>query len=241
MAVRRVARTLTAVAAAVLIGTGAAACSGGDGGKDSGSAAMTFKAPAAADVLAKLPAKLADDGTTVIVGKPDAPHTVKVYLDPQCMYCAKFELGGGEALAKAIEGGKVKAEYTVASFLDQGETGGSTRAANAMRAALEQGKFAEFAAAVYANQPTEGSKGAFGEEDLLKIADKVPGLRGAAFDKAVKELTYKDWVTKSNKAFVDSGLQGTPAVLLGDKQLQTKEGLFTADGFAKALKDAGFN
>ncbi|MDG4864138.1 thioredoxin domain-containing protein, partial [Streptomyces sp. T-3] len=199
------------------------------------------KAPAAAGVLAKLPAKLADDGTTVIVGKPDAPHTVKVFLDPQCMYCAKFELGGGEALAKAVEGGKVKAEYTVASFLDQGKEGGSTRAANAMRAALEQGKFAEFAAAVYANQPTEGSKGAFGEDNLLKIADKVPGLRGAAFDKAVKELSYKDWVTKSEKAFEASGNQATPTVLLGDKQLKEAKQLFTAEGFEQALKDAGFN
>ncbi|MDG4864137.1 hypothetical protein P8605_38955, partial [Streptomyces sp. T-3] len=77
MAVRhRATRTLLAVTAAVLIGGAAAACSGGGSGKD-GSAAMTVKAPAAAGVLAKLPAKLADDGTTVIVGKPDAPHTVK--------------------------------------------------------------------------------------------------------------------------------------------------------------------
>ncbi|MFI6940622.1 thioredoxin domain-containing protein [Streptomyces sp. NPDC050418] len=232
MPVPRYARASAAVFAAVLLGASAVACSS-DGGGDGAAPAVRPAADAA--LFAGLPAKLAADGTTVVVGKADAPHTVRVYLDPQCPYCAKFETGGGEGLAKAVRDGKAKAEYTVASFLDQGREGASTRAANALRAALDAGKFAEYHAALYASQPEEGSAGAYGTEHLLKIADQVKGLRGAAFDKAVKDMTYKEWVRKSEKAFEASGERGTPAVLIDGKKLETREGLFTADGFLEAL------
>ncbi len=243
MSVRKCARALVAAAAVAALGVSAAACSsssssgGGSAGAGAG-AALVAKPAADAELFAGLPAKLAADGTTVVVGKADAPHTVKVYLDPQCPFCAKFETGGGEGLAKAVKDGKAKAEYTVASFLDQGQEGASTRAANALRAALDAGKFAEYHAALYASQPAEGSTGAYTTEHLLKIADQVKGLRGAAFDKAVKDMTYKDWVKKSEQAFEASGEQGTPAVLIDGKKIQTRDGLFTAAGFLKALDSA---
>ncbi|MFI5868073.1 thioredoxin domain-containing protein [Streptomyces sp. NPDC051546] len=242
MAVRRAARPFAAVTAAVLIGVTASACGSSSPPSSSDApapAAMAAKPAADAALFRDLPAKLADDGTTIVVGKAEAPHSVKVYLDPQCPFCAKFETGGGEGLAKAIRDGKAKAEYTVASFLDQGTEGASTRGANALRAALDAGKFAEFHAALYASQPqNEGAQGTFTTEHLLKIADQVPGLRGVAFDKAVKDMTYKDWVAKSEKAFEETGEGGTPAVLIDGKKVETRDGLFTADGFTKALNDS---
>ncbi|MBC9716568.1 thioredoxin domain-containing protein [Streptomyces sp. TRM66268-LWL] len=233
---RRRTRAIVTLAAVAALGASAAACSSaGNGAADT---ALAAKPAADAELFTGLPAKLADDGTTVVVGKADAPHTVKVYLDPQCPFCAKFETGGGEGLAKAVRDGKAKAEYTVASFLDQGTEGASTRAANALRAALDAGKFAEYHAALYASQPQEGSAGAYSTEHLLKIADQVKGLRGAAFDKAVENMTYKDWVKKSEQAFEASGERGTPAILIDGKKVETQEGLFTADGFTKALQSA---
>ncbi|NGO79776.1 thioredoxin domain-containing protein [Streptomyces sp. YC504] len=233
--VRRYGRALVTLAAVAALGVSAAACSSTDSGGTGTSAALAAKPAADAELFAGLPAKLAADGTTVVVGKADAPHTVRVYLDPQCPFCAKFETGGGEGLAKAIRDGKAKAEYTVASFLDQGADGPSTRAANALRAALDAGKFAEYHAALYASQPEEGSAGAYTTDHLLKIAGQVKGLRSAAFDKAVKDMTYKDWVKKSEQAFEASGERGTPAVLIDGEKIETREGLFTADGFTKAL------
>ena len=107
--------------------------------------------------------------------KAKVTEPVQVYLDPQCPFCAKFETGGGEGLAKAVRDGRAKAEYTVASFLDQGREGASTRAANALRAALDAGRFAEYHAALYASQPQEGSPDAYTPEHLLRIADQVKG------------------------------------------------------------------
>ncbi|SDL08609.1 DsbA family protein [Streptomyces indicus] len=232
---RRYARAFVTLAAVAALGAGAAACSS-SGGEAATGAALAAEPAADASLFADLPAKLAADGTTVVVGKADAPHTVRVYLDPQCPFCAKFETGGGEGLAKAVREGRAKAEYTVASFLDQGREGASTRAANALRAALDAGKFAEYHAALYASQPQEGTPDAYSPEHLLRIADQVKGLRSAAFDKAVKDMAYKDWVKKSEAAFEASGERGTPAVLVDGRKVETREGLFTADGFTKVLE-----
>ncbi|MFC7309471.1 DsbA family protein [Streptomyces monticola] len=235
---RRLTRTLTALAAAALLATGAAACgSGGSSGGSDVSAELTVKTSPVARTLAELPAEAV--GGKIVVGQEQAPHTVRVFIDPRCPFCAKFETGGGEALAEPVAQGKVKVEYVLASFLDQGLGGrGSQRAVNALRASVDAGKFAEYHAAVYASQPEESVDG-YTTENLLKIADKVPGLRGPAFDKAVKDETYKSWVGEAMQAFQDSGQQGTPVVLVDGKQPGNARAMFDKDAFAKVLKDAG--
>lgn len=207
-----------------------------------------------ADVLARLPA--AADGTKIVVGDAKAPHTVTVYVDPRCSYCARFEASAGTVLAEEAAAGRVKVEYVVASFLDA-RTGGtaSARAASALRASVDAGpgKFASFQTALFASQPGGEasqpggeasqpggeSEDGFSADYLLRIADQVEGLRSAAFDRAVREDTYRRWVVEAEKAFEDSGVGGTPTVLVDGTALPGGDALYDATEFSKALRDAG--
>ncbi|MFD5323692.1 DsbA family protein [Streptomyces sp. NPDC127092] len=241
MRVRGTGRAVVAVAATGLIALAAAGCSQGGGAAD---AALTVAAGEHADVLGGLPAAV--DGAKIVVGEARAPHTVTVFVDPRCGYCAKFEAGSGAVLAERAAAGKVRVEYVVASFLDA-RTGGaaSARAANALRAAAEAdavsgpGKFASYQAALYASRPDKAAKDGFSTEHLLAIAEKVPGLRGAAFDKAVREDAYREWVASAEKAFEDSGVGGTPTVLVDGEPLAAGNGLYDPSEFSQALRDAG--
>lgn len=248
MAVRKAGRIVAAVAATALVAGGAAACGPEDitgGGSDKGSASASEPAggseakepPAGTDALAKAPATV--QGGVITVGDPKAAHTVKLYEDARCPICKKFEESGAQALVKPVAEGKVKVEYTLASFLDKNLGGsGSVNAANAMRASVEAGKFPQFHAAVFANQPESETEDAYTPAFLLKIADKVDGLRGAEFDKAVQEGTYKKWVGEAMQAFSDDGMQGTPTVVIDGKKAESNS-LFDQDAFAKELKASG--
>ncbi|MFJ4315585.1 DsbA family protein [Streptomyces lavendulae] len=237
----RAGRVVAAVAAAALLGGAVAGCGGSGGGAGSSGAASdaasdlsAVRTSPIADRLAALPAAV--DGAKVVVGRPGAPRTVQVLVDPRCGACAKFEAAGGETLLKLADEGKVRIEYLLASFLDQGGASGSVKAVNALRASVDAGKFAEYHAAVFASQP----EGRFTDGLLLRIAERVPGLRGEAFDRAVAEGTHTGWADGAEKAFEATGMRGTPAVLVDGKPVGAKDGsMFDAAGFARTLKEAG--
>ncbi|MFD7030179.1 DsbA family protein [Streptomyces sp. NPDC059917] len=228
------ARVVALGAAAVLLGGAVLGCSSDAAqGADAQAAAGVVRTSPIAGDLSKLPARV--DGSKIVVGRADAPRTVQVLVDPRCGYCAKFEEGGGRTLSELAGAGKVKVEYLLASFLDQGGASGSVKAVNALRASLDKGKFAEYHAAVFASQP----KGRFTDGHLLEIASAVPGLRGADFDGAVKGMAYKGWVTEAEKGFEATGNDRTPLVLLDGKPVGTDGSMFDAAAFAGTLKAAG--
>lgn len=193
--------------------------------------------PVSVDRLAKVPATVR--GGVISLGKPGAEHTVKVYEDPRCPFCKKFEEGGAQALVGPLAAGNVRVEYTIASFLDRNFGGnGSVNAANALRAAVESGKFAQFHSAVFTNQPEE-SDDAYTPAFLLKIADKVD-LRDAAFRKAVTNGSYRSWVRTAMDAFTSDGVSGTPTVFVDGKKAPG-DALYGEAAFAKVLKEAGIS
>jgi protein-disulfide isomerase len=152
--------------------------------------------------LGDVPEELAADGIRIVVGDPKAPVVVHLYEDPRCPYCEEFEsTGGGPELRQATIRRETRTEYTLASFLDDRVGGaGSKKAVNALRAALEEGKFAEYHQVLYANQPEEVVDG-FTDAYLLELAGRVEGLRGPAFDSAVKTMKYREFVTASQRAY----------------------------------------
>ncbi|MFI5866833.1 DsbA family protein [Streptomyces sp. NPDC051546] len=228
-------RLVAAVAAVSLLGGAVVGCgSGADEGKAAAVSGVAVRTSPIAGQLAGLPAAV--DGPRIVVGKPDAPRTAQVLVDPKCGHCARFEEAGGESLLKLAVAGQVKIEYLLASFLDRDGASGSVRAVNALRASADAGKFAEYHAAVFASQP----KGKFTDELLLRIADEVPGLRGPEFDAAVKDQKYKGWVAEAEKGFEATGAQGTPMVLVDGAPVGSKDGaLFEAGAFVRALKGVG--
>lgn len=194
-------------------------------------------------VLAALPARLEADGTTITVGDPAAPKTVHVYEDPRCPICKAFEAAAGPQLAALAEAGDIKLQYTLASFLDDNLKGsGSKKAAGALRASVEAGTgaFATYHELLYANQPEERVDG-FTDDHLLKLAGKVKGLRGAAFDTAVRKQSYADFVAASEEAFVKSGATGTPYVKIDGRPVSQADlqKLFDPVSFAALLRQSG--
>ncbi|QEV18797.1 DsbA family protein [Streptomyces alboniger] len=245
---RKAGRVATAVAAAALIGVAASACGpdedNGGGAEKSSSSAPESKGPGTKGPESKAPGSdvpASVKGGVITVGDPKAEHTVKVYEDSRCPFCRKFEEGGAQALVGPVADGKVKVEYVIASFLDKNLGGsGSVNAANALRASVEAGKFPQYHAAVFANQPAEETDDAYTPAFLLKIADKVDGLRGGAFDKAVTNGTYKKWVGEAMTTFSEDGVQSTPTVLI-DGEKSEGEALYDQGEFAKQLKAAGIS
>ncbi|MFE9173125.1 DsbA family protein [Streptomyces kebangsaanensis] len=202
-------RVLAAAAAAVLVGVLATGC--GEGHAEAGDGKPD--APTAYKDVAEIPEALAPDGSTIRVGSPRAEIVVHVYEDLRCPVCAEFEnQGGGEGLREMVLSGEVRAEYTLASFLDDKLGGqGSKKAANALRAALDAGKFVEYHEALFAHQPEEAVDG-YTDAFLLDRASQVPGLRGTEFDAAVEGMKHRDFVTASEEAFQKSGVSGTPTM-----------------------------
>ncbi|MGW1068261.1 DsbA family protein [Streptomyces aureus] len=174
----------------------------------------------------KLPERLAKDGTTILVGDPDARMTVHLYEDPRCPYCEEFETtGGSPKLREMVLDHRAKAEYTLASFLDDRlGGGGSKRAVNALRAALEKGKFVEFHKVLFDNQPEESDDG-YTDAYLLELAGQVEGLGGPEFSAAVKSMKYRSFVTASEKAYEKAGGAkepegpGTPTAVINGKRI----------------------
>ncbi|MFJ4711260.1 DsbA family protein [Streptomyces sp. NPDC088785] len=209
-----------AVMAALMVATAvlATGCGGPtravdeDSGKDSGK-----DGAARYSSVAELPEHLADDGTTILVGAPGAATTVHVYEDLRCPVCEDYEeRGGGEALRDLVLSGQVAAHYTLASFLDDRLGGsGSLRAANALRAALEQDRFIEFHDVLFAHQPEEAVDG-YTDAFLLRMASKVKGLRGEQFDTAVRTMKYRAFVKASQRAYERDGAPGTPTFAVND-------------------------
>ncbi|MFF6782077.1 thioredoxin domain-containing protein [Streptomyces sp. NPDC012510] len=194
--------------------------------------------------LRELPEALDPDGTTIRVGDPKAPVTLRLFEDPRCPYCEEFErTGGGPAAREHTLRRTVVTEYTLASFLDDRVGGsGSKKAVNALRAALEEGRFAEYHAVLYENQPEEAVDG-FTDAYLLSLAEEVGGLRGPAFDSAVKTMKYRDFVTRSQKAYERAGGAsdprgpGTPtAAINGNRIREMYAGvLYDRDAFDQLL------
>jgi hypothetical protein len=91
----------------------------------------------------------------VLVGSEGARRHLVVFEDPQCPYCREFEDVSGDLLRREVAAGAVAVEYRIRSFLGSE----SVRAANALAAAAEAGRFDELRREIFANQPPEHSGG----------------------------------------------------------------------------------
>ncbi|MCP9994698.1 DsbA family protein [Streptomyces werraensis] len=113
---------------------------------------------------------------------------------------------------------------------------GSKRAVNALRAALEVGKFVEYHEVLFRNQIEVESSGGFTTSTLLKLADEVSGLRSDSFDQAVKTMKYENFVRASQEAYDSANGDeplgpGTPTVVINDKQVEITGLLLEEDLF----------
>jgi protein-disulfide isomerase len=162
-------------------------------------------------VPGRVPAGATAEGDGIVVG--GGPTRVDAYIDFLCPYCKRFELSAGPALAGMVGDGLVNLAYHPMNFLDQASTTNySTRAAAASGCAADQGKFLDFANALFEYQPAEGGPG-LSDAELAKLGQGA-GLDGEQFAACLSEGPYLDWPSYVTARATEAGVTATPTVLV---------------------------
>jgi hypothetical protein len=165
----------------------------------------------------------------VLVGSDGARRRLVLFEDPQCPYCREFEEASGDLLRREVSAGAVAVEYRIRCFLGVE----SVRAANALAAAAEIGRFDELRRAMFADQPPEHS-GGYTTEDLLELGRRV-GLTDPGWVAAVREGRYVSWVRATDAAFQEQDPDGTPSGVLDGERVDA-ETLYDPDALGALIR-----
>jgi protein-disulfide isomerase len=149
-----------------------------------------------------------------------------------CPHCREFEDKAAETLAGLVDSGKATVVYHPLAFLDSASsTDYSTRSAAASGCAADAGKFVDYMAALYAQQPAEGSAG-LSQTQLINLGS-VAGVDAATFGECVRADRHVAWVAGVTEQAVKRGITGTPTVLVAGKPVDADPTAIT-DAVAKA-------
>ncbi|NPC97843.1 DsbA family protein [Nocardioides sp. zg-DK7169] len=170
-------------------------------------------------------------------GDPSAPHTVVVYEDFLCPYCGLLEKATRDDLDRLAEEGKVFVEYRPFNLLSRmGDY--SARAANAFRVVTEESgpeTAKRFHQILFDNQPEEGKD--YPDDDQLVAWAVEAGAEEDAVRPGIEDQSRMDWVEAATKSATDSGVRGTPTVLLDGEVFQASGSVDDlADALAKELE-----
>jgi protein-disulfide isomerase len=182
-------------------------------------------------VPSRLPAGVTEEGDGIMIGH--GPVRVDAFIDFLCPFCRRFELSSGPGLARLAAEGQISLIYHPMIFLDEASTTNySTRAAAASGCAADQGRFAEYAHALFVNQPPEGGAGLSNAE----FADlgRTTGLAGTAFTACVSDVPYLDWPPYVTVRATALGVEATPTVLVAGTVVRPEAQSITA-----AVAEAG--
>ncbi|MEU6126045.1 thioredoxin domain-containing protein [Streptomyces sp. NPDC047123] len=160
------------------------------------------------------------DQLALPAGKESAKATLTIWEDFRCPACKQFEDTYRSTIHELTDKGQLKVEYHLATLIDRNLGGsGSLRAANAAACAQDAGKFPPYHDVLYKNQPAE-TDDAFGKNaKLIDLAGQVDGLDTDSFKKCVEDGKHDSWADRSNQAFQDAKLRGTPTVRLDGKDI----------------------
>lgn len=171
-------------------------------------------------VPSRLPADATGEGDGIMAGR--GPVRVDAFIDFLCPFCRRFELSAGPALSGLVSGGQVSLVYHPMNFLDEASTTSySTRAAAASGCAADRGRFAEYAHALFVNQPPEGGPG-LTDAELAGLGQAV-GLDDA-FTTCVSDAPYLDWPTYVTARATALGVEATPTVLVAGALVRPEAG-----------------
>ena len=165
----------------------------------------------------RIPAGATPEGDGVITG--DGPVRVDAFIDFLCPFCRQFELSAEPALADLIREKLISLAYHPMNFLDGASTTSySTRAAAASACAADQGRFPDYAHALFLRQPPEGGPG-LTDAELAGIGRDL-GLPDPTFASCVSEATYLPWPPYVTARATALGVEATPTVLVAGAAVQ---------------------
>jgi protein-disulfide isomerase len=161
-------------------------------------------------VPGRIPSGATAEGDGIVIGRGRV--RVDAFIDFMCPFCRRFELSAGPTLAGLVSSGAISLAYHPMNFLDEASTTRySTRAAAASGCAADQERFADYAHALFVNQPPEGGAGLTDGE--LAAIGSAAGLP-SAFTACVTEMPYLDWPSRVTARAVALGVTATPTVLV---------------------------
>jgi len=140
----------------------------------------------------------------------------------------------GDALRALVVEKKAKIVFHPLSFLGPE----SVYAANGAACAADQGKFLEYHALMYKNQPAENS-GAWSNEGVIATA-AAAGVTGPEFEACVNKGKYAGWVGNVGSEGSKQNINSTPTVFINGKEVDRASGAYySAPEFMKLLVAAG--
>ena len=159
----------------------------------------------------QVPANTTPERDAILVG--EGPVRVEAFIDFLCPYCKKFELSAAGTLATLVTEGRATLAYHPMNFLDEASTTNySTRAAAASACAADQGRFLDYAHALFVAQPAEGGPG-LSDTDLIELS-RAAGLDYASLTACVSAGRYLDWPPYVTARAIAAGITATPTVLV---------------------------
>lgn len=171
--------------------------------------------------------------TGVLVGQPDAPVTIDIYVDFQCPACQRFEQRFGSTIEQLIESGEAKVVHHPVAYLDEASsTNYSSRASTAAACVAAVGVFPRYLELLFDNQPPEGGDG-LSTERLIELGREA-GATGEQFAGCVHEQRYAGWTDNVTEEASQRGVTGTPTVLVNGKPLQHR----TPEALRQAVQQA---
>jgi len=149
-------------------------------------------------------------------GTEEPKAVLAIYEDFQCPHCRDFEKSFGPTIDKIVQSGAAAVDYYLVSILNATNKGYSARAANAAYCVADENKeaFVRFHAALYAQQPPEGSGGGPDNASLIETARQAGASGGV--DDCVNKNRYTDMVKGLAAA---SKVKATPTIRLNGEDI----------------------
>ncbi|HYZ69168.1 MAG TPA: DsbA family protein [Mycobacterium sp.] len=169
-------------------------------------------------------------------GSSDPKVVLSMYEDFLCPHCGLFEQQFGPTVSKLIDSGAVAADYYMVAILDRQGNGYSSRAANAAYCVADESidAFRRFHAALYAQQPQEGSATYPDNARLIEIARQA-GAGGGVPD-CINKNRYTEMVKGLAAA---TKIQATPTIRINGEDFAITEKTTPNDLVAKVKTIVG--
>lgn len=161
-----------------------------------------------------------------IRGRANAPMTIIEYADFQCPYCRKMHA----SLQAAVNAGEIRwvyREYPTASIHPL-----AFKEAEAAECAGEQGKFWEFADALFGTQAELGSSQIF-DHELASLAQSM-GIAPEELNQCLASGRFEEAIKRAISEAETLQIRGTPTIFIDNKR---HEGAVSYDILEKLLKD----
>lgn len=145
---------------------------------------------------------------------------VDLYIDPMCPYCGQFDDANGYTLAALVDDDVITLRVHSLTFLDNASQGSeySSRASAALtcEAAINPESTLDYLAALFADQPVEGTTG-LSDDELVALS-----TGGASIADCVNDGEYLAWSQQNTQDALTGpidgaeipAIQGTPTLLV---------------------------